>query len=130
VEYSAVVWRNDELDANIRQSPSPATDGMGTAQYGLDFTGPNISITANLDFGRLQRAVCPRTQQREELLVPCGHLPKPVPDGCSETGGTGLVGAVAGSYRRSRNAGPNGGLRWSSRLGAAPSAENRLIRHV
>jgi hypothetical protein len=50
VQYSAVVWRNGELDANIRQSPSPATDGMGTAQYGLDFTGPNNSITANLDF--------------------------------------------------------------------------------
>jgi hypothetical protein len=23
---------------------------MGTTQYGLDFTGPNNSITANLDF--------------------------------------------------------------------------------
>jgi hypothetical protein len=26
------------------------TDGMGSAQYGLDFTGPNNSVTANLDF--------------------------------------------------------------------------------
>jgi hypothetical protein len=140
VQYSAVVWRNGELDAHIRQSPSPATDGMGTAQYGLDFTGPNNSIIANLDFtahdwtsltlttggvsaGRLEGGVTP---------LPGGYLHNAATWWLLRDRGTGLVGAVAAPVPGPiiGNAGPNSGLPWSSRLGAAPSAENRLIHHV
>jgi|SRR5262252_9090178 len=75
---------------------------MGTAQYGLDFTGPNDVVTANLDFTLTATGLSVNsfttggtagdTGKNYFFLADlCTHsLP-----GCSGTGGTGLVGAVA-----------------------------------
>jgi hypothetical protein len=75
---------------------------MGTAQYGLDFTGPNNSITANLDFTAhdyvtdYNNGRCVRGQNRGKSYSFLADIcATPLPGGCSETGGTGLVGAVA-----------------------------------
>src|SRR5262249_24548956 len=82
VQYLAVVWRNVDLDANIGQSPSPASIPTGWAPLSTGSiaqartTSSQLIWTSRFTVGRLQRAVCPRTEQREELLLPCGHLHK------------------------------------------------------
>jgi hypothetical protein len=78
-------------------------DGMGSAQYGLDFTGPNNSVTANLDFTLTATGldvtdfttggVANDTGNRYFFIADI--CTKSLPGGCSETGGTGLVGALA-----------------------------------
>jgi hypothetical protein len=88
-------------------SGSPLTnfnsDGMGSAQYGLDFTGANNSVTANLDF-RLTATGLDVTDfttggtaadTGKQYFFLADLCTKALPGGCSESGGTGLVGAVA-----------------------------------
>src|SRR5215831_15040992 len=87
-------------------------------------TASQLIWTSRLTVGRLHGAVCPRTEQRKELLLR-GTSAQSRYLVAAQRQGHRMVGAVAGSCRRRRNAGPNSGVRWSSRLGAAPSAENR-----
>ena len=57
-------------------------DGMGVQQYGLDFTGANDSVSADLDFQLDARGAdgglfCTGWRgggYRSQVLLPCGHL--------------------------------------------------------
>ena len=58
------------------------TDGMGAQQYGLDFTGANDSVSADLDFRLDARGadgglLCTGWRgggYRSQVLLPCGYL--------------------------------------------------------
>src|SRR5215831_15386419 len=62
-------------------------------------TASQLIWTSRLTVGRLHGAVCPRTEEREELLLPCGHLHKAGTWWLLRDRGHRRVGAVAGSYR-------------------------------
>jgi len=80
------------------------SDGMGSAQYGLDFTGPNNSVTANLDFTLTATGLTVNSFTTGGTAGDTGKnyffladiCTKPIATGCSN-GGTGLVGAAVAS---------------------------------
>jgi len=78
------------------------TDGMGSAQYGVDFTGANNSVTANLDFTLtatgldvldfITGGTAPATGSKYFFIA---DICTQANGNCSTTGGSGLVGALA-----------------------------------